>query len=65
MKKIIFLLIITIVGASSIKLNAQTNEVKHKVVIQLNTADTAAWSSTIGNIKNLQKLQIKTHVLFV
>jgi intracellular sulfur oxidation DsrE/DsrF family protein len=56
MKKIIFLFILTIVGASSIKLNAQTNEVKHKVVIQLNTADTTAWSSTIGNIKNLQKL---------
>lgn len=33
------------------RLNAQ-----HKVVIQLNTADTAAWSSTIGNIKNLQKI---------
>jgi intracellular sulfur oxidation DsrE/DsrF family protein len=56
MKKIIFLFILTIVVASSIKLNAQTNEVKHKVVIQLNTADTSAWSSTIGNIKNLQKL---------
>jgi len=37
-------------------LNAQNTTVKHKVVIQLNTADTAAWSSTIGNIKNLQKL---------
>jgi len=37
-------------------LNAQNTKVKHKVVIQLNTADTAAWSSTIGNIKNLQKL---------
>ena len=37
-------------------LNAQNTEVKHKVVIQLNTADTSAWSSTIGNIKNLQKL---------
>ncbi len=56
MKKIIFLFILTIVGVSSIKLNAQTNEVKHKVVVQLNTADTTAWSSTIGNIKNLQKL---------
>lgn len=29
---------------------------EHKVVIQLNTADTASWSSTIGNIKNLQKV---------
>ena len=56
MKKIIFFLMLIIVGASTIKLKAQTNEVKHKVVIQLNTADTSAWSSTIGNIKNLQKL---------
>ena len=56
MKKIIFFLMLIIVGASSIKLNAQTNEVKHKVVIQLNTVDTAAWSSTMCNIKNLQKL---------
>ena len=31
-------------------------QAQHKVVIQLNTADTAAWSSTIGNIKNLQKI---------
>lgn len=29
---------------------------EHKVVIQLNTADTASWSSTIGNIRNLQKI---------
>jgi len=28
----------------------------HKVVIQMNTADTAAWSATIGNIRNLQKI---------
>jgi intracellular sulfur oxidation DsrE/DsrF family protein len=28
----------------------------HKVVIQLNTADTAAWSGVIGNIKNLSKV---------
>ena len=35
---------------------AQNTEVKHKVVIQLNTADTASWSSTIGNIRNLQKI---------
>jgi intracellular sulfur oxidation DsrE/DsrF family protein len=35
---------------------AQNANVIHKVVIQLNTADTAAWSGTIGNIKNLQKI---------
>jgi len=36
--------------------NAQNNVAQHKVVVQLNTADTSAWSSTIGNIKNLQKI---------
>ena len=35
---------------------AQNATTIHKVVIQLNTADTAAWSGTIGNIKNLQKI---------
>jgi intracellular sulfur oxidation DsrE/DsrF family protein len=37
---------------------AQTTGVtpSHKVVIQLNTADTAAWSGVIGNIKNLSKV---------
>jgi hypothetical protein len=36
---------------------AQTTGVtpSHKVVIQLNTSDTAAWSGVIGNIKNLSK----------
>jgi intracellular sulfur oxidation DsrE/DsrF family protein len=28
----------------------------HKIVVQLNTADTASWSSIIGNIKNIQKV---------
>ena len=28
----------------------------HKIVIQLNTADTLAWSATMGNIRNLQKI---------
>jgi len=28
----------------------------HKIVIQLNTADTTAWAATMGNIKNLQKV---------
>ena len=27
----------------------------HNIIIQLNTADTASWSSIIGNIKNIQK----------
>ncbi len=34
---------------------AQTEIKEHNIVIQLNTADTSAWSSTIGNIKNIQK----------
>jgi intracellular sulfur oxidation DsrE/DsrF family protein len=37
-------------------LTSFSSHAQHKVVIQLNTADTAAWSSTIGNIKNLQKI---------
>ena len=28
----------------------------HQVVMQLNTADTAVWSSTLGNIRNFQKI---------
>ena len=57
MKKIVFLLLLTFAGTQiSNTVNAQANDVKHKVVIQLNTADTAAWSSAIGNIKNLQKI---------
>jgi len=51
-----FLILSLFVVFFSTSLNAQNTEVKHKVVIQLNTADTSAWSSTIGNIKNLQKL---------
>ena len=56
MKRILTLSILSIVAIMfCTSLNAQNTEVKHKVVIQLNTADTSAWSSTIGNIKNLQK----------
>lgn len=36
--------------------DAQTEIKEHNIVIQLNTADTSAWSSTIGNIKNIQKI---------
>ena len=35
----------------------KSTEVKmHNIVVQLNTADTASWSSVIGNIKNIQKV---------
>jgi len=57
MKKILRFIILSFLTAfifTSTK--AQNTDVKYKVVIQLNTADTSAWSSTIGNIKNLQKL---------
>ena len=33
-----------------------SNRKMHKVVVQMNTADTSAWSATIGNIRNLQKV---------
>lgn len=38
------------------KITAQDLNKTHKVVMQLNTADTAVWSSVLGNIKNLQKV---------
>jgi intracellular sulfur oxidation DsrE/DsrF family protein len=58
---LLYVLIITI---ASVK--AQDNIKEHKVVIQLNSADTALWNSTIGNIKNLQKIwpdQLKIEVV--
>ena len=56
MKKIIPILFFSLVAILSTNaIYAQTTK-EHKVVIQLNTADTASWSSTIGNIKNLQKV---------
>jgi len=50
---ILFLSVMALLFTNSI--HAQ-NIKEHKVVIQLNTADTASWSSTIGNIRNLQKI---------
>ena len=55
-KQLSFLLLLLSFWGVFTTANAQNSEIKHKVVIQLNTADTTAWSSTIGNIKNLQKL---------
>ena len=50
---ILFIFILT-----SLFANAQNNpsDKVHHVVMQLNTADTAAWTSVIGNIKNFQKI---------
>ena len=50
---ILFLNVMALLFTNSI--HAQAIK-EHKVVIQLNTADTASWSSTIGNIRNLQKI---------
>jgi UDP-N-acetyl-D-mannosaminuronate dehydrogenase len=56
MKKIqLLLILIAFTGLQSIAQTEKTDKV-HKVIIQLNTADTAAWSSVIGNIKNLKVL---------
>jgi intracellular sulfur oxidation DsrE/DsrF family protein len=55
-KQLSFLLLLLSFWGVFTTANAQNSDIKHKVVIQLNTADTTAWSSTIGNIKNLQKL---------
>jgi intracellular sulfur oxidation DsrE/DsrF family protein len=58
------LLYVLIISIASVK--AQDNIKEHKVVIQLNSADTAVWNSTIGNIKNLQKIwpdQLKIEVV--
>ena len=51
----LLLILIAFTGLQSIAQTEKTDKV-HKVIIQLNTADTAAWSSVIGNIKNFQKI---------
>lgn len=43
--------------STSVVATAQDKQVKlHQVVMQLNTADTAVWSSMLGNIRNFQKV---------
>ena len=56
--KSIKLLVFTLLIQLSTNAFAQTNNQpkQHKVVIQLNTADTAAWGGVIGNVKNLSKI---------
>lgn len=58
MRKIIFSsFVILLLSISVNSVFAQDGNRKiHKVVVQMNTADTAAWSATIGNIRNLQKV---------
>jgi len=56
MKKLHFIVLCFLFTSNTV-LMAQANQVKmHKVVMQLNSADTAVWSSTLGNIRNLQKV---------
>lgn len=57
MKNTILLLAFCLLGFS-INVVAQNTSARpiHKVVIQLNSADTAAWGGVIGNVKNLSKI---------
>lgn len=51
-----FLVIMLIFVSTQLKAQNNASEKVHHVVMQLNTADTAAWSSVLGNIKNFQKI---------
>jgi intracellular sulfur oxidation DsrE/DsrF family protein len=48
-------LLLTVMFSNQV-LAQDDNRKPHKVVVQMNTADTTAWSATIGNIRNLQKV---------
>jgi intracellular sulfur oxidation DsrE/DsrF family protein len=53
---LLFVLSLTTFNYGYSQINEKQIEVKeHNIVVQLNTADTASWSSVIGNIKNIQK----------
>ena len=57
MKDSILLFAFCFLGFGSIAMaQNSTATTSHKVVIQLNSADTAAWGGVIGNIKNLSKI---------
>ena len=51
-----FLVIMLIFVSAQLQAQKNVSEKVHHVVIQLNTADTASWSSVLGNIKNFQKI---------
>ena len=51
-----FLVIMLIFVSAQLKAQNNVSEKVHHVVMQLNTADTATWSSVLGNIKNFQKI---------
>jgi intracellular sulfur oxidation DsrE/DsrF family protein len=55
--KYLHLIVLSLLICSSTVTKAQDKQVKmHQVVMQLNTADTAVWSSMLGNIRNFQKV---------
>lgn len=56
MKYFKFFALYILVSFSTSLIAQDSKEKMHQVVIQLNTADTAAWTGVIGNIKNLQKV---------
>jgi len=55
--KNLYLIALFFLLSASVVATAQDKQVKmHQVVMQLNTADTAVWSSMLGNIRNFQKV---------
>ena len=55
--KNLYLIALLFLLSSSVVATAQDKQVKmHQVVMQLNSADTAVWSSMLGNIRNFQKV---------
>lgn len=56
MKNTILILAFCLLGFGTTAMAQNTATPIHKVVIQLNSADTAAWGGVIGNIKNLSKI---------
>jgi intracellular sulfur oxidation DsrE/DsrF family protein len=55
--KYLQLIVLGLLICSSTVVNAQFKEAnQHRVVMQLNSADTAVWSGLLGNIRNFQKV---------
>ena len=55
--KNLYIIALLFLLSASVVATAQDKQVKmHQVVMQLNTADTAVWSSMLGNIRNFQKV---------
>ena len=55
--KNLYLIALLFLLSASVVATAQDKQVKmHQVVMQLNSADTAVWSSMLGNIRNFQKV---------